>query len=215
MNFDLARKKMVEEQLIPRGICVQRLLDAFLKVERHKFLAVELQVSAYADHPLPIGEGQTISQPYIVALMVQCLNLKGSEKVLEIGTGSGYQTAILAELAGEVFTIERFDNLAKAAHGVLTAAGLNNVHVRIGDGTLGLSEEAPFDAIIISAAGPRIPLPLIDQLKEGGKLIIPLGDSFSQTLTVVEKKSGKLESVDVCACVFVPLVGKYGYNKEP
>jgi protein-L-isoaspartate(D-aspartate) O-methyltransferase len=214
MSFDTARAKMVEEQLIPRGISDQRVLDVFLKVERHKFVPEELRVSAYADHPLPIGEGQTISQPYIVALMVQCLKLKGSERVLEIGTGSGYQAAILAELAAEVYTIERFASLAKTAHGVLTATGLNNVHIEIGDGTLGWSDKAPFDAIIISAASPRIPLPLTDQLKENGKLILPLGDSFSQTLTIVEKKSGKLESIDVCGCVFVPLVGKYGYNKE-
>jgi protein-L-isoaspartate(D-aspartate) O-methyltransferase len=214
MNFEAARKKMVDEQLIPRGISDRRVLDAFLKVARHKFIPEDLRVSAYADHPLPIGEGQTISQPYIVALMAQCLELTGKEKALEIGTGSGYQAAILAELAAEVYTIERFESLAKTAHGALTQAMLNNVHVKIGDGTLGLKEEAPFDAIIISAASPRIPFPLTEQLKEGGRIVLPLGDGFSQILTVAQKKSGALESRDICGCVFVPLVGKYGYNKE-
>ncbi|MCX5710976.1 MAG: protein-L-isoaspartate(D-aspartate) O-methyltransferase [Candidatus Omnitrophica bacterium] len=212
MNFEAARKLMVEEQLIPRGINDEKVLNAFLKVERYRFIPEELQASAYADYPLPIGEGQTISQPYIVALMTQALKLNGSEKVLEIGTGSGYQAAILSQLAKEVYSIERFPVLVKGAQGVL--AGYNNIHTKIGDGTLGWPEEAPFDAIIITAASPKIPLPLTAQLKEEGRLILPLGDSFTQMLTLFKNKNGNLESADICPCVFVPLVGKYGYNKE-
>jgi len=212
MNFAAARKLMVEQQLIPRGINEEKVLNAFLNVERHKFIPEELQASAYADYPLPIGEGQTISQPYIVALMTQCLKLNGNEKILEIGTGSGYQAAILSQLAKEIYTIERFPALIKGAHEVL--AEYNNIHTRVGDGTLGWPEEAPFDAIIITAASPKIPLPLTAQLKEDGRLILPLGDSFTQMLTLLKNKNGKLESIDICSCVFVPLVGKYGYNKE-
>jgi protein-L-isoaspartate(D-aspartate) O-methyltransferase len=202
---------MVQEQLIPRGIKDPRVLDAFYKIERHKFIPEALRASAYADFPVPIGEEQTISQPYIVALMTECLDLKGEEKVLEIGTGSGYQAAILGELAKEVYTIERFEVLAKRAEGVFNELGYKNITVKVSDGTSGWPEEAPFDRIIITAASPRIPLPLTEQLKESGKLILPLGESFSQVLTVVEKKKGRLESVEVCGCIFVPLVGKYAY----
>lgn len=204
---------MVDEQLIPRGIKNQKVLDAFCKVERHKFIPEEVRGSAYADFPVPIGEGQTISQPYIVALMTECLNLTGQEKVLEIGTGSGYQAAILAELSKEVYSIERFGSLAKRAEALLNELGYTNIKIKVCDGTLGWQEEAPFERIIITAASPRIPLPLTEQLKEGGRLILPLGENFSQVLTVVEKKNDKLESVQVCGCVFVPLVGKYGYSK--
>jgi len=204
---------MVDEQLIPRGIKNQKVLDAFCKVERHKFIPEEARGSAYADFPVPIGEGQTISQPYIVALMTECLDLTGQEKVLEIGTGSGYQAAILAELSKEVYSIERFGSLAKRAEALLNELGYANIKIKVCDGTLGWQEEAPFERIIITAASPRIPLPLTEQLKEGGRLILPLGENFSQVLTVVEKKNDKLESVQVCGCVFVPLVGKYGYSK--
>jgi len=167
-------------------------------------------MSAYADFPVPIGEGQTISQPYIVALMTECLDLRGEEKVLEIGTGSGYQTAILAELAKEIYSVERFKNLAESAEAVVNELGYKNIKIKVGDGTLGWPEMGPFDRIIITAASPRIPLPLTEQLKESGKLILPLGESFSQVLTAVEKKKGKLESIEICGCIFVPLVGKYG-----
>ena len=203
---------MVEEQLIPRGIKNQRILDAFYKIERHKFIPEDLRNSAYADYPLPIGEGQTISQPYIVALMTECLDLTGQERVLEIGTGSGYQAAILAEIAKEVYSIERFENLAKRAQAIINELGYTNVKIKVGDGTLGWPEVAPFDRIVITAASPRIPLPLTGQLKENGKLILPLGESFTQILTVIENKQGKLESTQICGCVFVPLVGKYGYR---
>ncbi len=163
---------------------------------------------------MPIGEGQTISQPYIVALMTECLNLNGQDKVLEIGTGSGYQATILAELAGEVYTIERFETLAKRAGAILNELGYTNIKIKVGDGTLGWEEAAPFDKIIITAASPQIPLPLTEQLRENGKLILPLGESFSQVLTLVEKKKGKLEFMDICGCVFVPLVGKYGCSNR-
>jgi protein-L-isoaspartate(D-aspartate) O-methyltransferase len=214
MNFEILRKRMVEEQLIPRGINNPKILRAFYKVERHKFVPEEIRETSYADYPVPIGEGQTISQPFIVALMTECLGLLGDEKVLEIGTGSGYQTAILAELAKEVYTIERFEKLTRSAEETLQDSGYKNVKFKIGDGTLGWEELASFDRIIITAASPRIPLPLGAQLKEGGKLVLPLGETLSQVLTVVEKKKGKLESTQVCGCVFVPLVGKYGWQKE-
>jgi len=214
MNYEILRKRMAEEQLIPRGIKNQRVLDAFRKIERHKFIPEDLRSSSYADFPVPIGEGQTISQPYIVALMTECLSLTGQEKVLEIGTGSGYQTAILAELAKEVYSIERFERLAKSAEKIVNELGYTNIKIKVGDGTLGWEEEAPFDRIIITAASPRIPLPLTEQLKENGKLILPLGESFSQVLTLVEKKKDRLESIQVCGCVFVPLVGKYGWKGE-
>lgn len=210
MDYVVLRKRMVEEQLIPRGINDQRVLDAFRKVERHKFIPIELQSTAYADYPVPIGEGQTISQPYIVALMTESLSLTGQEKVLEIGTGSGYQTAILAESAGEVFTIERFDSLAKKAQKMLDELGYKNIKIKVEDGTLGWKQEAPFDRIIVTAASLSIPSPLIEQLKEGGKLIMPLGESFSQVLTLGTKKNGQLEQTQICGCVFVPLVGKFG-----
>jgi len=209
MDYSVLRKRMVEEQLIPRGIKTPRVLDAFYKVERHKFIPEALRTSAYADFPVPIGEGQTISQPYMVALMTECLDLKGEEKVLEIGTGSGYQAAILAELVREVYTVERFEVLAKRAESVFNELGYKNITIKVSDGTLGWIEVASFDRIIITAASPRIPLPLTEQLKESGKLILPLGESFSQVLTVAEKKKGRLESVEVCGCVFVPLIGKY------
>jgi len=212
MDYESLRKGMVEEQLIYRGIKDKRVLDAFRKVERHKFILEDLRPNAYSDFPVPIGEGQTISQPYIVALMTKVLDLSGKEKVLEIGTGSGYQTAILAELAKEVFSIERFDNLSKGAQNILNSLGYSNIKIKVGDGSLGWPEEAPFDRIIITAASPRIPLPLSDQLKENGKLILPLGESFSQVLTLFEKKKDKLESTEICGCVFVPLIGKYAFK---
>ncbi|MFH0738654.1 MAG: protein-L-isoaspartate(D-aspartate) O-methyltransferase [Candidatus Omnitrophota bacterium] len=212
MDYQALRKIMIEEQLIPRGISDQRVIGAFSKVERHKFIPQDLKDNAYADFPLPIGQGQTISQPYIVALMTEILGLNGGEKVLEIGTGSGYQVAILAELAKEVYTIERLEGLANKAQELLLGLGYQNIKFKSADGTLGWSEEAPFDRIIITAATSVIPLPLAQQLKEGGRLVLPLGESFSQVLTLVIKKNGNLESKDICGCVFVPLVGKYSLS---
>lgn len=214
MDYARLRQEMVEEQLIPRGIKNKAVLGAFLKVERHLFMPEDVRDSAYGDFPVPIGEGQTISQPYIVALMTECLGLTGKEKVLEIGTGSGYQSAILAELAKEVCSVERFASLAGRAEKLLGGLGYNNIRIKTGDGTLGWPEEGPFDRIIVTAAAPAVPEPLIAQLKDGGKLVLPLGESFSQTLTVLEKKNNKAEATDVCGCVFVPLVGKYGWERE-
>ena len=214
MDYEILRKRMVQEQLMPRGIKDQKVLNAFYRIERHKFIPEDLRNSAYADFPVPIGEGQTISQPYIVALMTEYLGLTGKEKVLEIGTGSGYQTAILSELAGEIYSVERFEVLAVRAQAILNELGYKNIKVKAGDGTLGWEEAAPFDRIIITAASPKIPLPLIEQLADNGKLILPLGESVSQVLTLLEKKEGQLKSVDVCGCVFVPLVGKYGWSNK-
>lgn len=212
MDYEILRKRMIKEQLIPRGIKNEKLLDAFYKVQRHQFIPEDLRSSAYADFPVPIGDGQTISQPYIVALMTECLDLSEEDRVLEIGTGSGYQTAILAELAKEIYSIDRFENLAKKAELLLNELGYVNIKIKTGDGTLGWKEAAPFDKIMVTAASPLIPLPLSEQLKEAGKMIIPLGENFSQVLTLVEKKKGKFESNEICGCVFVPLIGKYAYK---
>jgi len=214
MDYASLRKRMVEEQLALRGIKNQRVLEAFHKVERHKFIPLELRDSAYLDFPLAIGKGQTISQPYIVALMTECLELEGKEKVLEIGTGSGYQAAILAELAAQVYSIERFERLAESAKETLGAMGYTNIQIKTGDGTLGWPQEAPFDRIIITAASPSIPPPLVEQLKDGGRMILPLGEALSQTLILARKKNGELESRAICGCVFVPLVGQYGYKND-
>ena len=205
---------MVKEQLILRGIKDKRVIDAFSKVERHKFTPQEWKESSYADYPVPIGEGQTISQPYMVALMTESLGLTGKERVLEIGTGSGYQAAILRELARKVYTIERFETLAKKAQTALAEAGYHDVKIKVGDGTLGWTEEAPFDRIIITAASPRIPLPLAEQLLDKGKMVLPLGETLSQVLTVVDKKESKLQTRRICGCVFVPLVGKFGWEEK-
>lgn len=212
MDYEALKKQMVKEQLIQRGIKNKAVLDAFYKVERHKFLPQDLRKTSYADFPVPIGEGQTISQPYIAALMTEYLALTKEDKVLEVGTGSGYQTAILAELAREVYSIERFESLAKNAIKTLDELGYANIKIKVGDGTLGWQEAAPFDRIIITAASPAIPLPLAEQLKEGGRIILPLGKNFSQILTLAERKNGKLESREICGCVFVPLIGKYAYK---
>jgi protein-L-isoaspartate(D-aspartate) O-methyltransferase len=213
MDYAALRKRMVQEQMVARGITNQRVLDAFEKVQRHNFISQDLRANAYADFPIPIAQGQTISQPYIVALMSECLDLKGEEKVLEIGTGSGYQTAILAELAKEVYSIEVLPELSKIAEQTLRAASYNNIYFKVGDGTLGWPEKGPFDRIIITAASPRIPLPLNEQMKENAKMVLPLGESLGQTLTLVQNISGRLEITSICGCIFVPLVGKYGSHE--
>jgi len=214
MDYEALRQQMVDEQLVLRGIRDARVLKAMSVVERHRFVPESLRGGAYADHPLPIGYGQTISQPYMVALMSESLQLSGGEKVLEIGTGSGYQTAILAELAKDVYSIERIDSLANKAQDLLAGLGLTNVRIRSGDGTLGWPEEAPFERVIITAASPAVPQPLLDQLKDGGKMLLPLGGSLSQMLTLIEKNGRDLRYSDICQCVFVPLVGKFGWKGE-
>ena len=208
MNYEAPRKAMVEEQLLRRGIKNERLLRAFSKVERHRFVSRDLMSNAYLDFPLSIGEGQTISQPYIVALMTEYLELTGNEKVLEIGTGSGYQTAILAELAKEVCSIERLPHLAAKAENLLKEMGYTNIKIKVGDGASGWPQQAPFDRIIITAAALQVPFALREQLKETGKIIAPLGEAFNQVLTLIEKKEGRFESTDICGCVFVPLISK-------
>lgn len=207
MAFDEERERMVTEQLQARGITDERVLAAFRKVPRHLFVAPEQQPEAYTDHPLPIGEGQTISQPYMVALMTQLLNLQGHERVLEIGTGSGYQLAILAEVALEVFSMERVPELAEHALGRLQSLGYLNVHVTVGNGVQGWPEHAPFEGMIVAAATPRVPQPLVDQLAEGGRLVIPLGSQHAQTLMLIHKRQARLVTKPVTNCVFVPLLG--------
>jgi len=207
MDFDALRKNMVEVQLVGRGdITDKKVIEAFLKVPRHRFVSEKLQKDAYGDYPLPIGSGQTISQPYIVALMTELMKLTGNEKVLEVGTGSGYQAAVLSRLAKEVYTIERHEQLANRANEVLADIGCSNVHVMVGDGTEGWPLRAPFDAIMVTAATEGIPQPLKDQLKEGGRIVAPLGGAFSQTLTVLERKHKKWIEKPICGCVFVPLI---------
>lgn len=207
------RVLMVEEQLKGRDITDGRVLAAMLKVERHKFVPKEYKKLAYIDEPLPIGFGQTISQPYIVALMTQLLELKGNEKVLEIGTGSGYQAAILAELCKEVYTIEIIPELAERAKTLLKELGYQNIFVKIGDGYLGWQENAPFDRIIVTCAPDHIPQPLIEQLKEGGKMVIPVG-SWYQELVVVEKKKGKVIQKSIIPVRFVPMLRKKDENNK-
>lgn len=203
---------MVDTQLIPRGIKDERVLAAMRKVPRHLFMPESVQFSAYDDMALPIGEGQTISQPYMVAIMTELLELKGDETVLEIGAGSGYQAAILAELAKEVYTVERVEALADNARERLRNLGYDNVYVFTGDGTRGFEEKAPFDRIIITAGTPKIPDPLINQLKEGGLIVAPVGERFSQILIRGEKKKDSLIEEYHTPCVFVPLIGEYGWK---
>lgn len=214
MEYQKLRKHMVETQLIPRGIKDPRVLDAMSRIPRHIFAGGHNLANAYDDMALPIGEGQTISQPYMVAIMTELLELKGSEKVLEIGTGSGYQGAVLAELAKEIYTVERIGILADRAAAEYRISGYDNIHVRTGDGTLGWPEEAPFDRLIITAASPLIPEPLMEQLAMNGILVIPVGTRHSQQLLKIMKTGQGLREEYHTPCVFVPLIGKYGWEKE-
>jgi protein-L-isoaspartate(D-aspartate) O-methyltransferase len=214
MDFPKARLKMVEEQIVSRGIKDAKLIAAMKKIPRHLFVEEALQNQAYNDHPLPIGEKQTISQPYMVALMTEALLLTGKEKVLEIGTGSGYQTAIVAELSEKVFSVERIRPLAIRARKLLYELGYFNVEIKIFDGTFGWMQESPFDAIVVTAGSPDIPQPLIDQLAMGGKLVIPVGDAFVQDLFRVTKTEEGVRKEDLGGCRFVKLIGKYGWETE-
>jgi protein-L-isoaspartate(D-aspartate) O-methyltransferase len=213
-DWELERLHMVEDQLRSRGISDERVLKIMGKVPRHKFVPQDCQDSAYSDRPLPIGEGQTVSQPYMVGIMTQCLELKGEEKVLEIGTGSGYQSAVLMELARELYTIERIPSLAERAKNILSELSYDRFHAKVADGTKGWPEEAPFDGIIVTAGAPVIPETLIDQLSEGGRMVIPVGSRFSQRLYKSIKKAGKIIQEEDTMCVFVPLIGEYGWDKE-
>jgi len=214
MGFEELRDFMVRTQLIPRGIKDERVLRVMNKVPRHLFVNESIQYKAYEDMALPIGEGQTISQPYMVAVMTELLELKGTEKVLEVGTGSGYQAAILSELSTEVYTIERFEKLAQEARKKFQELSYNNIYVKSGDGTLGWPEKAPFDRIIITAGTPQIPDPLIQQLAQGGIIVAPVGERFSQQLIRVKKSDRELSEESHTMCVFVPLVGQYGWDRE-
>ena len=214
IDFSKARLKMVEEQLIARGIKDPRVIAAMKKVPRHLFLEEALQSQAYSDHPLPIGEKQTISQPYMVALMTEALQLKGNEKVLEIGSGSGYQAAVLAELAEKVFSVERIRSLAIRARNLLISLGYFNVEIKIFDGTYGWEEMGPYGAIIVTAGAPDIPQPLIDQLAVGGRLVIPVGDASVQDLFRVTRTEEGIKKEDLGGCRFVKLIGKHGWIDE-
>jgi protein-L-isoaspartate(D-aspartate) O-methyltransferase len=215
MNFDIARKKMVESQILSRNIKDRRLIDAMQKVPRHIFVEEAMAAQAYNDKPLPIGEKQTISQPYIVALMTELLELTGKEKVLEIGTGSGYQAAILASLADRVYTIERIRSLIPRARKALDSLGFFNVNIKIADGSTGWKEEATFDAIMVTAGAPEIPDDLIEQLAMGGKLVIPVGDMFDQTLVrITKREDGSVFREDFIDCRFVKLIGRFGWEGE-
>lgn len=214
MGFDELRELMINTQLVPRGIRDERVLKAMKKVPRHLFVDESIQYKAYDDVALPIDEGQTISQPYMVAIMTELLELKGSEKVLEIGTGSGYQTAILAELSKEVYTIDRFAILVEKAENRFRLLGYKNIHTRVGDGTLGWKEGAPFDRIMVTAATPEIPEPIMEQLSPEGITVVPVGERFSQQLIKVKKSKDRILEERHTPCVFVPLVGKYGWDRD-
>ena len=212
-KFDGERRRMVERQIADRGVSDPRVLAAMAKVPRHRFIPSHLWDQAYNDYPLPIGEDQTISQPYIVALMTEMLELKETDRVLEIGSGSGYQAAILAELAAQVYTIDRVATLLARGEEILKALGYANIKTRVGDGTLGWPEEAPFEAIIVTAGAPQVPRPLTEQLALGGRLVIPVGDTWSQTLTCVRKTKDGLKLEYHGGCRFVRLIGKYGWEE--
>ena len=210
-TFAINRERMIEEQLVPRGISDPRVLEAMRQVPRHLFVEDAMQAHAYGDFPLPIGSGQTISQPYIVALMTEALQLKGTERVLEIGTGSGYQAAILSRLCLRVYTIERIDALVGRARRVFDRLRYHNIVSRIDDGTEGWCAEAPFDGILVTAGGPRIPDPLLAQLADPGRLVIPVGDQGVQDLQLVEKRDGGLTVRTIEQVRFVDLIGAYGW----
>jgi protein-L-isoaspartate(D-aspartate) O-methyltransferase len=208
------RERMVVDQLIGRDIRDQRVLAAMRTVPRHAFVPGDYRHLAYSDGPLPIGEGQTISQPYIVALMTQLLSLEGHEKVLEVGTGSGYQAAILAYLVAEVHTIERHAQLADNARALLTDLGYKNVHIHLGDGSQGWFAAAPYDAVIVTAAAPEVSPLLLEQLAEGGRLVIPVGGRFNQLLQLWRRKDDAFTHDELTPVAFVPLMGKYGWDKK-
>lgn len=212
-DFEVEQDYMVQNHLRTRGITDELVLGAFKKVQRHEFVRDGDLGEAYADHPLPIGEGQTISQPYIVALMTQALGLDGSGRILEIGTGSGYQTAIISLLAEQVFSVERMETLLVSARERLERLGCRNVAFKLGDGTLGWEENAPFDGIIVTAAAPAMPPALITQLGEGGRMVIPVGSGPSQALISIRKLGGELKQTHLCGCVFVKLIGEQGWKE--
>jgi protein-L-isoaspartate(D-aspartate) O-methyltransferase len=211
-RFEGARKNMVASQLRSRGIHDDRVLGAMERVPRHLFVSDDQQEQAYEDRPLAIPEGQTVSQPYIVAVTLEALAVPSNARVLEVGTGSGYQTALLAEIACEVYSVERFHILAEEARSRLSALRYTNVNVIVGDGSEGLPQHAPYDAIVVSAAAPRIPQPLLDQLADSGRMVIPVGPSAGQHLELVSKQDQQLLVTTLEGCRFVPMIGKEGYS---
>jgi protein-L-isoaspartate(D-aspartate) O-methyltransferase len=213
-GFEFARRQMVDRQIRDRGVRDARVLAAMSAVPRHAFVLPEYLEAAYADRPLPLGEGQTISQPYMVAAMAEALALSGTERVLEIGAGSGYQAAVLSILAREVIAVETKPRLAQLCRERLARLGYSNVRVIEGDGSLGLPAAAPFDAILVSAAAPAVPQPLIDQLAEGGRIAIPVGDSESQQVLRITKRDAEIRRENLYHCRFVPLVGQHGWSES-
>jgi protein-L-isoaspartate(D-aspartate) O-methyltransferase len=214
-DYSIARRRMVEQQITSRGITDQRVIDAMLSVPRHLFVESGLQDQAYSDFPLPIGHKQTISQPYIVAYMTEALNLTGHERVLEIGTGSGYQAAILSKTARQVYTVERVADLARKARKALDLCGAYNVHIRVNDGTCGWEDQGPFDAIITTAGSPSVPETLKMQLEVGGRLLIPVGTLGQQVLCLITRKSSDRYTEErLIDCRFVPLIGRFGWQNE-
>lgn len=209
-DYAAQRENMVRRHIMGRGIRDPQVCTAFRNVPRERFIPEQRRAQSYEDHPVSIGHGQTVSQPYIVALMLAELKLESGRRVLEIGTGSGYQTALLAEICGEVYTIERIPELARAAREQLDGMGYANVFYRVGDGTLGWHDEAPFDAIIVSAAAPRVPEPLKQQLAVGGRMVLPVGGSGMQDLLLLERNDDEIRECFICSCVFVKLIGKEG-----
>lgn len=213
-EYSATRQKMVETQLLPRGIKDSRVIAAMKKVPRHLFLDEALWPEAYEDHPVPIGEKQTISQPFIVAIMSETLKLNGKEKILEIGTGSGYQTAILAELAEQVYSVERLPSIAKRARKILDELKYSNIIITIGDGTLGWKDHSPYDGIIVTAAAPYPPQTLLEQLKIGGRLVIPIGDESTQDLTLyIRESEADYNKESYGGCRFVKLIGEQGWRE--
>ena len=210
-SFAGQRRKMIEEQLVNRGVKDLRIMEAMNRIPRHLFVHESMQHKAYGDFPLPIGDNQTISQPYIVAAMTETLQLKKTDRVLEIGTGSGYQTALLAEMAGQVFTIERIRSLGMKSQKLLERLNYMNIVFKVFDGTYGWPDQAPFDAILITASTREIPKMLVDQLGESGRLIAPVGDLEQQNLTVLTREHDRITSQEIGYCKFVPLVGRYGW----
>jgi protein-L-isoaspartate(D-aspartate) O-methyltransferase len=211
-SYVAQRRSMVESQLRARGIRDDRVLAAMSHVPRHEFVSAEHRDQVYEDHPIPIGEGQTLSQPYIVAVTLEALALDPADAVLEIGTGSGYQTALLSELTRRVYSIERHASLARAAEATLARLGYVNIDVVIGDGSRGIPEHAPFDAVVVSAAAPQIPPLLFEQLREGGRMVIPVGPAHAQELQLVRKHAGQPVVSNLEGCRFVPLIGSEGYR---
>lgn len=213
-DYEVARSRMVKEQVVRRGITDELVLKAMRAVPRHQFMDQAFWPRAYSDHPLPIGHDQTISQPYIVALMTHELGLTGKEKVLEIGTGSGYQASVLAVIGCTVYSIERIPELSRRANEILRLLGLKNVFLRVGDGTMGWKEKAPFDRIIVTAGAPALPEVLLEQLAPQGRIVIPVGSKAAQQLLIITRQDNTLEKRYVTGCNFVPLIGEFGWGND-